>query len=68
MEKLIKIIERQKGGKINVDYEQGLDDCIDIIREYQEEQLKAFREWTRENLDQENIVTKQAIDSYLESL
>ena len=34
----------------------------------QSEQLKAFREWTRENLDQKDIVTQQAVDRYLESL
>ena len=34
----------------------------------QSEQLKAFREWTRENLDEKDIVTKKAVDSYLESL
>lgn len=32
------------------------------------EQLKAFREWTRENLDEKDIVTQQAVDMYLESL
>ncbi len=32
------------------------------------EQLKAFREWTRENLDEQDIVTQQAVDSYLKSL
>ena len=32
------------------------------------EQLRAFCEWTRENLDQKDIVTQEAVDSYLESL
>ena len=32
------------------------------------EQLKAFREWTRENLTQEDIISQTAIDRYLESL
>ena len=31
-------------------------------------QLKAFREWTMENLDQEDIVSQKAVDRYLESL
>lgn len=34
----------------------------------QSEDLRAFREWTRENLDEKDIVTKKAVDSYLESL
>jgi hypothetical protein len=34
----------------------------------QSEQLKAFREWTRENLDQKDIVSQTAVDRYLESL
>ena len=32
------------------------------------EQLKAFREWTRENLNQEDVVPQKAVDGYLESL
>jgi hypothetical protein len=32
------------------------------------EQLNAFREWTRENLNQEDVVTQEAIDRYLESI
>ena len=29
---------------------------------WRSEQLKAFREWTRENLDEKDIVTQQAVD------
>ena len=32
------------------------------------ELLKAFREWTTENLSQEDIVSQMATDRYLESL
>ena len=53
-------------------------ELIPLMEEYAElrlsdvvwlsEQLKAFREWTRENLNQEDIVSQKAIDRYLESL
>lgn len=38
----------------------------DIV--WRSEQLKTFREWTRENLDEKDIVTQEAVDSYLESI
>ena len=34
----------------------------------QRELLNTFRDWTTENLDSEDIVTQEAVDSYLESL
>jgi len=39
MEKLIEFIESKQGGKMSVDYKQGIDDCIDLIKDYQAEQL-----------------------------
>lgn len=32
------------------------------------ELLNAFRQWARENLDDEDIVTQKAVDRYLESI
>ena len=33
----------------------------------QRELLNTFRDWTTENLDSEDIVTQEAVDSYLEA-
>lgn len=30
--------------------------------------LKQFRDWTRENLDKDDIVTQKAVDRYLEAI
>ena len=39
MEKLIQFIESKQSGKMNADYKQGIDDYIDLIKDYQAEQL-----------------------------
>ena len=39
MEELVKFIESKQGGKMNSDYKQGIDDCIDLINDYQAKQL-----------------------------
>ena len=50
-------------------YLEGYSQALSIANVVgQSEQLKAFREWTRENLDEKDIVTQQAVDRYLESL
>ena len=57
IEWLEKVVERQRQAK----------NCsISFVR--QSEHLNAFREWTRENLNQEDVVTQEALDRYLESL
>lgn len=51
-----------------LDYVEELEQLtmLDVVG--QSEKLRAFREWTQENLNEKDIVTQHAIDSYLESL
>ncbi len=39
MKDLIKYIKSKQGGKMNTDYKQGIEDCIDLIEMYETEQL-----------------------------
>ena len=58
-----------RNGSYTDNYVNWLEEQLALLRVVgQSEQLKAFREWTRENLNQEDVVTKDAIDMYLESL
>jgi hypothetical protein len=59
--------ERESSEFVDIFLNQGQTLPIDSVVG-RSEQLKAFREWTCENLNQEDVVTKEAIDRYLQSL
>jgi len=76
LQNLVKILEQDIYATKDIDNDWFVESAIKSLNNLKEaisvtqcsEELNTFRDRTTENLDSEDIVTQEAVDSYLESI